>query len=142
MKRHVAPMLEREHGADFKDFVALNAIESGSNYPRLMCERLAMTPSGISRMLDDLVKRDLVKRALDPHDSRRVQLHITPRGEAVLSATKRTMLGLLERGLSALPEAQVQLFADTLQQLSDTLTHAAEEAESSKTPASPESEST
>lgn len=132
MKRFVAPMLEREHGADFKDFVALGAIESGSNYPRLMCDRLAMTPSGISRMLDDLVKRDLVRRHLDPQDSRRVRLEITPKGAAVLHATKSTMLGLLERGLSELPPAQVQLFAETLQHLSETLSHAADPSEASE----------
>jgi len=138
MKRHVAPMLEREHGVDFKDFVALNAIEQGAHYPSLMCDRMAMTPSGISRVVDDLVKRELVKRQLDPRDSRRVRLHITAKGAAVLTAAKSTMLGLLNDALTTLPEERVQQFTATLQHLASVMTHAT--SDTRKDPREPDSE--
>ena len=117
MKRHVAPMLEREHGLEFKDFAALSAIESGSNYPGLMCGRLGITPSAVSRLIDDLVKGGLVVRRLDEHDSRRVQLNLTPSGTQVLSATRHTMHAVLARGLQGHPEVQLQAFVQTLQHL-------------------------
>ena len=117
MKRHVAPMLEREHGLEFKDFAALGAIESGANYPGLMCGRLAMTPSAVSRLIDDLVKGGLIVRRLDEHDSRRVQLTLTPAGAQVLSATRHTMHAVLARGLQDHPEARLQAFVQTLRQL-------------------------
>lgn len=117
MKRHVAPMLEREHGLEFKDFAALSAIESGSNYPGLMCGRLAMTPSTVSRLIDDLVKGGHVVRRLDEHDSRRVQLSLTPAGAQVLSATRHTMHAVLARGLQSQPESQLRVFVQTLQHL-------------------------
>lgn len=117
MKRHVAPMLEREHGLEFKDFAALSAIESGSNYPGLICGRLAMTPSAVSRLIDDFVKGGLIVRRLDEHDSRRVQLTLTPSGTQVLSATRHTMHAVLARGLQGHPEAQLQAFVQTLRQL-------------------------
>ncbi|GHF52144.1 MarR family winged helix-turn-helix transcriptional regulator [Deinococcus metalli] len=120
MKRHVAPMLAREHGLEFKDFVALSAIESGANYPGLICGRLTMTPSTVSRVIDDLVKGGLIVRRLDDADSRRVQLHLTPAGEDVLRATRQTMHAVLQRGLSGLPEAQVLAFAQVLRQLGTT----------------------
>ena len=126
LKRHVAPMLEREHNVDFKDFVALSAIEAGANYPSLMCERMAMTPSGVSRILEDLTRRQLVVRTLDPHDSRRVRLQITPKGEDVLRAARSTMLGLLNEGLTQLPSTQVQLFVETITQLNDLMARATE----------------
>lgn len=120
MKRHVAPMLEREHQLEFKDFIALSAIESGANYPGLVCNRLTMTPSTVSRLVDDLAKAGLIVRRLDDTDSRRVKLTLTPAGDEVLSATRRTMHAVLQQGLSGLPETQVQAFAQTLRQLGAT----------------------
>jgi DNA-binding MarR family transcriptional regulator len=121
MKRHVAPMLEREHGLEFKDFIVLSAIEDGANYPGLICGRLALTPSTVSRLIDDLVKGELIVRRLDEHDSRRVQLNMTAKGAGVLQATRSTMHALLGQGLNTLRGDQVRLFAQTLQHLSATL---------------------
>ena len=129
MKRRVAPMLEREHGVDFKDFLALNAIQAGASYPSLMCGRLAMTPSNVSRQLESLSRHGLVRRRLDAGDSRRVHLEITDKGEAVLKGARGTMQGLLEEGLRGLPATQIELFAKTLRHLSETLVQAAEHAE-------------
>ena len=121
MKQHVAPMLEREHGLEFKDFLTLDAIEAGCNYPGLVCQRLAMTPSTVSRLIDELVKGNLIVRRLDERDSRRVQLTLTPAGQNVLVATRTTMHQLLHQGLNTLPDAQMRLFAQTLQQLTASL---------------------
>jgi DNA-binding MarR family transcriptional regulator len=121
MKRNVAPILEREHQMDFGDFMALNTIERGANYPGLLCERTSISPSGISRMLENLTKRDLVRRSLDTEDSRRVKLEITPKGFEVLNATRSTMARLVERGLVTLPQEQVKAFIDTLVHLANTM---------------------
>ena len=121
MKRNVTPLLEREHSMDFGDFMVLNTIERGANYPGLLCERCAISPSGISRMLENLTKRDLVRRSLDTEDSRRVRLEITEKGYEVLSATRGTMIRLVERSLSTLPEEQVTDFINTLIHLSNTI---------------------
>lgn len=114
MKRVVAPMLTREHGVDFKDFVALSAIEAGAQYPGALCDRMHLPPSHVSRLIDDLVKGGVVERQLDPHDSRRVRLHITARGAQVLTAAKSSMVELLDAGLEGLSPEQIQTFADTM----------------------------
>lgn len=124
MKRVVAPMLTREHGVDFKDFVALSAIESGAGYPGALCERMHLPPSHVSRLIDDLVKGGVVERQLDPHDSRRVRLHITPRGREVLAAAKGSMVELLDAGLEGLSPAQVQSFADTMNHIIERMNQA------------------
>jgi DNA-binding MarR family transcriptional regulator len=126
MKRNVAPILEREHQMDFGDFMALNTIDRGANYPGLLCERTSISPSGISRMLENLTKRDLVRRSLDTEDSRRVRLEITPKGFEVLNATRSTMARLVERGLVTLPQEQVKAFIDTLVHLADTMSEKTE----------------
>jgi DNA-binding MarR family transcriptional regulator len=121
MKRNVAPMLEREHQMDFGDFMVLNTIDRGANYPGLLCERASISPSGVSRMLETLTKRDLVLRSLDTEDSRRIKLEITPKGFEVLNATRGTMLRLVERSLFTLPKEQVKGFVDTLTHLAATM---------------------
>lgn len=126
MKRNVAPILEREHQMDFGDFMALNTIDRGANYPGLLCERTSISPSGISRMLEHLTKRDLLRRSLDTEDSRRVRLEITPKGFEVLNATRNTMARLVERGLVTLPQEQVKAFIDTLVHLANTMSETTE----------------
>lgn len=121
MKRHLGPMLLREHGLEFKDFLALQAIEDGTNYPGLLCQRMALTPSNGSRLIDALVDGALIERRLDQQDARRVHLTLTPRGQDVLAATYRTLLGLLGRSLSELSDAQIADFTRTLDTLSRTL---------------------
>ena len=126
MKRNVTPMLEREHQMDFADFMVLNTIERGANYPGLLCERTSISPSGVSRMLENLTKRDLLRRSLDTEDSRRVKLEITPKGIEVLDATRGTMARLVERGLVTLPQEQVKAFVDTLVHLANTMSDTSE----------------
>lgn len=121
IKRHVAPVLAKQHGLEFKDFLALDAIESGSNYPGLMCQRLSVNPSNGSRLIEELVQADLVVRRLDEQDSRRIQLVLTEKGQSVLSATRATMLRLLLRGLEGVPEEQLQGFVATLNHITSRL---------------------
>jgi DNA-binding MarR family transcriptional regulator len=121
MKRNVAPMLEREHQMDFADYMVLQTIDRGANYPGLLCERASISPSGVSRMLENLTKRDLVQRSLDAEDSRRIRLEITSKGYEVLSATRGTMIRLVERSLVTLPKEQIQGFVDTLTHLAATM---------------------
>ncbi|ULH13846.1 MarR family winged helix-turn-helix transcriptional regulator (plasmid) [Deinococcus sp. KNUC1210] len=118
MKRELGPMLLREHGLEFKDFLALQAIEEGSNYPGQLCQRLTLTPSNGSRLIDALVEGTLIERRLDDQDARRVQLILTTKGEQVLAATYSTLLDLFRRSLSELSDTQISDFTRTLALLS------------------------
>ncbi|GGR03056.1 MarR family winged helix-turn-helix transcriptional regulator [Deinococcus ruber] len=120
MKRQLGPMLLREHGLEFKDFLALQAIEEGSNYPGQLCQRLTLTPSNASRLIDALVDSALIERRLDDQDARRVQLTLTAKGEKVLAATYSTLLDLFRRSLGELSDAQIAEFTRTLALLSQT----------------------
>lgn len=125
LKRQVAPVLAREHGLDFKDFLSLNAIERGACYPGLLCERMALTPSAASRAVDELVKGGLLERGLDPADLRRVQLRLTERGTEALNGARGTMITLLDQGLHGLSAEQVGSFMTTLRQLAHNLDRSA-----------------
>ena len=120
-KRHVTPVLAREHQVDFKDFMALNAIARGALYPGVLCERLSLTPSNASRVIDDLVKHGLVERQLDAADSRRVRLRLTEGGSQVLESARHTMMALMDRGLSGLGAEQVGVFVDVMRHVTARL---------------------
>ncbi|WP_425148592.1 MarR family winged helix-turn-helix transcriptional regulator [Deinococcus sp.] len=121
VKRHLGPALLREHGLEFKDFLALDTIGGGTNYPSLMCQRLNLTPSNGSRLIEDLVGSGLIERRLDAQDARRVQLILTTRGQEVLAATSQTLLKLLKGSLGDLSDTQVATFVQTLETLSTAL---------------------
>jgi DNA-binding MarR family transcriptional regulator len=118
MKQHVGPLLRREHGVEFKDFMLLEGVDRGGMHPGQLCESLSLAPSAVSRMLDDASQHELVVRSLDPGDLRRMRVEITPKGRAVLSAARQTMTRLVGQWLKALPPAQARLLVESIQMLS------------------------
>lgn len=121
MKRHVAPRLEREHGVQFKHFLVLTSISHGHLSPGALAEALGMPPSEVSRALDVLSQKGLVRRELDPEDLRRMKLALTPAGEAVLTGMRGSMLELFQRGTGRVPRARLEALADTLNELAHEL---------------------
>ncbi|MBB6098324.1 DNA-binding MarR family transcriptional regulator [Deinobacterium chartae] len=117
MKRDVAPLLAREHGMEFKHYVLLDRVASGALYPRELSTCLALPPSHISRVLDELSGHGLLRRSLDPHDSRRVRLEITPQGHALLEATRATMTQVVEQGLAAFSLEEVRTVTSALERI-------------------------
>jgi DNA-binding MarR family transcriptional regulator len=96
IKREIVPVLERDHGADFFEFMVLNCIEEGTLHPGGVAETLVVPPSQVSRTLEGLTKRGLVRRSLDHEDSRRVVLELTGQGQEVLGAVYATIRTMLE----------------------------------------------
>ena len=96
IKSKIVPVLERHHNADFFDFMVLNLIDEGNIHPGAIAEKIVVQPSKISRALEDLAKRGLVKRSLDAEDSRRVRLELTVEGQKVLREVYATIRTILE----------------------------------------------
>ena len=128
MKNHVAPMLEREHGVEFKHFVVLERIatytsEGEAIYPRQLALSMMIAPSHISRMLEELSTLGLITRSLDPVDSRRTRLLITEKGQGVLEATRATMSGIVGRALEGLEQGEAETFTHGLERLLEAMMH-------------------
>jgi DNA-binding MarR family transcriptional regulator len=96
IKSKVVPILEHHHNADFFDFMVLNLIHEGNIHPGAIAEKIVVQPSKISRVLEDLAKRGLVKRSLDAEDSRRVRLELSTEGQKVLREVYATIRTILE----------------------------------------------
>ncbi|ULH15750.1 MarR family transcriptional regulator [Deinococcus sp. KNUC1210] len=107
------PKLEQQYGIDTKEYYLLHSIARGAVYPKMLADTLHLPFSLVSRHLDTLSKAGLLSRQLDPEDSRRVRLTLTPLGEEVLqgvrdvvhrSASER-LRGLDSAGLDLLMQA-------------------------------------
>ena len=70
-----------------------------------LAEILEVEPITLGRMIDRLQDADLVERRADPADRRAWRLHITPKGNALLTALLPFATETFELALEGIPEA-------------------------------------
>ncbi|MPY66867.1 MarR family transcriptional regulator [Deinococcus sp. SDU3-2] len=102
LKQDINPLLAEKHDLDTRRFFVLRGIQTGATYPKVLAERLELPPTLLSRYLDGLARQGLIARQLDPDDSRRTRLSLTPVGEAALAATVQSVHALVSTRLSRL----------------------------------------
>src|SRR6478752_7134095 len=95
------------HGLGVSDFAVLHHLWMAHDY-RLrrvdLAQRLALTPSGITRLLNPLERRGIVAREESGHDARATYAVLTPSGRTLLKNAKETMEAFAESALLALTE--------------------------------------
>jgi DNA-binding MarR family transcriptional regulator len=91
----------------------------------LLAERLRVTPSTLTRMVDRLVRLNLVRRQEDSDDRRLVRHYLTQEGAQSLEEMARTGRAYLTEILCQLPREKVRRLLEALQDL----TQAAETVE-------------
>jgi DNA-binding MarR family transcriptional regulator len=121
IRQRVVPEVIGQFDLELKDFFALTAIFEGVLYPKLICDRLATNPSDVSRILERLEQMGLVTRALDPDDSRRIRVVLTPQGSATVEQMRRGVAGYLIKALEHLPPEEIEHFAKTMQVFTQNL---------------------
>ena len=80
-------------------------------------ERLLCTKSNVTRVVDLLVRRGLIKRERDSEDRRVVRVSLTPAGQQLYEEVSRTYIDSILERIGALSEAEHA----TLQELLGTL---------------------
>jgi len=78
-----------EHGLNFGDYEVLVRLSESDDHRMRMCDlaaALRLSPSGLTRRLDGLVRSGWVERAASPDDRRVMYAHLTPGGMATLEA--------------------------------------------------------
>jgi DNA-binding MarR family transcriptional regulator len=81
-----------------------------------LAERVMRSPSGLTRIVDRLVRAGLVERHPDPDDRRATRATLTPEGARRLARAARTHLrGIQEHFTGKLTHAQLRQVADALQ---------------------------
>jgi DNA-binding MarR family transcriptional regulator len=84
----------------------------------LLAERLRVTPSTLTRIVDRLVRLNLVRRQEDCDDRRLVRHYLTPEGAQSLGQMARTARAYLTEILRQLPREKLERLFEALQDLS------------------------
>ena len=86
------------HGLGVSDFAALHAIDKapGQKLRRVdLAQRLALTPSGVTRLLGPLERRGIVTREEGGHDARATFAVLTKSGRALVKDAPATVSGAM-----------------------------------------------
>ena len=102
------------HGLGLSDFAALHHLAEAPNR-RLrrvdLARRLALTPSGVTRLLGPLERRGIVTRESNDHDARATYAVLTRAGHALVKNATSTIEGIAERILGSLDAKDRAAFA-------------------------------
>jgi DNA-binding MarR family transcriptional regulator len=83
-----------------------------------LAERVLLSPSGVTRLVDRLAARGMLERRMDPDDARVTLASLTPEGSRLLPRAARTHLrGIREHFTGRMSEAQLRAVADGLEQV-------------------------
>ena len=102
------------HGLSLSDLAALHHLaEAASGRLRRvdLAQRLALTPSGVTRLLGPLERRRIVSREEDGHDARATYALLTPSGKQLVKEATATLTALAESILGSLPDRDRAAFA-------------------------------
>ncbi|HEX4511889.1 MAG TPA: MarR family transcriptional regulator [Polyangiaceae bacterium] len=102
------------HGLGLSDFAALHAIDNapGEKLRRVdLAQRLALTPSGVTRLLSPLERRGIVTREEAGHDARATFAVLTKSGRALVKDATATVQGIAQQILGSLGERDRAAFA-------------------------------
>jgi DNA-binding MarR family transcriptional regulator len=102
------------HGLSLSDFAALHhlAQASGGRLRRIdLARRLALTPSGVTRLLAPLERRGIVARKADGHDARATYALLTRSGSELVKNAATTLTAIAESIFASLGERDRAAFA-------------------------------
>ena len=95
------------HGLGLSDYAAIHHLAESPGY-RLrrvdLAQRLALTPSGVTRLLNPLERRGIVTREEDGHDARATYAVLTKGGRALFKDANVTMGAFADRLLRSLSD--------------------------------------
>jgi len=110
--------------AEFRVLTTLFSQPEGVAHPGELCTRAGQSPANMSRICDELVKRELITRVLSAQDRRRMVLRITEQGEALVRELLPKMFTPLRGMLAEFPEAEQRALIAQVKRLHENLERA------------------
>jgi DNA-binding MarR family transcriptional regulator len=111
--------LERDHGLSFNQFEVLSFVaRAGKRGLRMsdLASRVILSPSGVTRSVDQLERRGLITRCVFEGDRRGQLATITPEGRTLLrKATDGHVQGLRKHFVNHLSRTELEHLASGLQ---------------------------
>lgn len=111
----------KANSVGFQALILLN--QPGRSAPTMseLAARLEITKQQLTKLVNDLEEKDLVRREHDSRNRRQVYLYITPTGAAIVSQLKEAMLSCTVAGLSGFSEQELKELDNCLTRLSGLL---------------------
>ena len=78
----------------------------GPLIPRDLCAKLLRSSGNVTLILDNLEKRDLIRRERDQRDRRMVTIHLTEAGEALISEVFPAQVAAIQADFAVLTPAE------------------------------------
>jgi DNA-binding MarR family transcriptional regulator len=97
----------------------VSLVREGPAAQNEIAERVAQHPTAVSRMLDDLEARKLVRRHPDPNDRRKMRVETTAEGRAQVEATRPIFMRAVEEMMRGLDLADRVALRDLLKKMVD-----------------------
>jgi DNA-binding MarR family transcriptional regulator len=88
-----------------------------------ICQEMVADNSNLTRLVDRLEARGLVRRAPDPRDRRVTLVQLTPEGEALINELRPRHRAFIERRMSHLTPGQLEALHTAMAKLYDALQH-------------------
>lgn len=82
--RNFEEQLKEQTGMSFNDALLLCAVNKGIRGPGTLAKELELSPSRLTRILDSLEGRDLIKRTLSSADRRSLTVSLTEIGQEMV----------------------------------------------------------
>jgi DNA-binding MarR family transcriptional regulator len=113
---------ERVHGVSGAQLFVLQLLaDAPANSLNALAERTLTHQSSVSVVVSRLVGRGLVERKRSPDDGRRVELSLSPAGQALLAQAPAAMQLRLLESLRAMPKRDLRTLAGLLTDLVQTM---------------------
>jgi MarR family transcriptional regulator for hemolysin len=112
--------MRRGHGSELSipQFRTLRFIQcTPDSSLSFLAEHLGLMLPSVSKLVDGLVKAELVLRQESPADRRRLTLALTPAGEAIVDAARMNAQAHLASSLDGLSAADLELVHQAMQLL-------------------------
>ena len=107
---------------EFRTLLSLFSMPDGVACPSDLCANLAHSPASMTRIGDALVSRNLITRVLSDQDRRRMDIKITPQGEALVREVLPRMFGYTRDLFRDFSPAEKSRFLEDLKKLFARLT--------------------
>ncbi len=113
----VSPELRAQHGLELPEVFLLEYIGKSDLSPSEIADSMRLPAHAISRRLDGLEKRKLIRRSIDPGDARRRVLALTHEGQALSQAALATLEAGVGEMLGVLGAARVEAMLGAMERL-------------------------
>jgi DNA-binding MarR family transcriptional regulator len=106
-----------KHELTLPQMITLDTLARGSQTVTNLSDVLQITPGAVSRLVDQLVRRQLVTRKEGDDDRRRKTLSLTKKGRLVRDQLDRVRVGSFTKAMSGLDRTLAADFRDVLRRV-------------------------